>query len=107
VSHGRVQAALNELVSGTFVVRRPQDVGPADYELTEVGTGRLKLSEDFVESPGKTLAKIFGAMLIQLVRSPRPSPAAPYWVRPGIWGTVVWVLLVVVVVIAVVVPQVI
>lgn len=68
VSDGRVQAALNDLITGTFVALRPQDAGPADYELTESGAGRLKLSEDFVESPGKTLAKIFGAMLIQLVR---------------------------------------
>ena len=39
----RVQAALDELVKGAFVVRRPQDAGPVDYEITAAGSGRLEL----------------------------------------------------------------
>lgn len=35
-----VQSALDELISTAYVVRRPQDVGPADYELTPVGAER-------------------------------------------------------------------
>jgi len=75
-SDKRVQAALNDLISGTFVARRPQDAGPPDYELTKAGTGRLQLMEDLVESPGRTMAKVFGAMVVQVVRPPQP-PGTP------------------------------
>jgi hypothetical protein len=51
----RVQAALDELVKGTYVVRRPQDAGPADYEITAAGSGRLELVENLVESPLKVM----------------------------------------------------
>jgi hypothetical protein len=37
----QVQAALDELVGTAHVVRRPQDIGPADYELTPVGVEHL------------------------------------------------------------------
>ncbi|MET9275354.1 DUF1707 domain-containing protein [Kribbella sp. NPDC003557] len=76
VSERRVQASLNDLITGTFVARRPQDAGPADYELTKAGTGRLQLMEDLVESPLKTMAKVFGAMVVQVVRPLQP-PGTP------------------------------
>jgi hypothetical protein len=72
----QVQAALDELIRGTFVVRRPQDRGPADYELTKAGAGRLEFMEDFAESPMKTMAKVFGAMAVQVVRPLQP-PETP------------------------------
>jgi hypothetical protein len=75
-SDGRVQAALNDLITGTFVAKRPQDSGPPDYELTKAGAGRLKLMEDLVESPLKTMAKVFGSMAVQVVRPPQP-PGTP------------------------------
>jgi hypothetical protein len=68
----QVQAALNELVRGTFVARRPQDAGPADYELTKAGVGRLQLMDDFAKSPLKTMAKVFGAIAVQVVRPLQP-----------------------------------
>ncbi|MGW6280841.1 hypothetical protein [Kribbella sp. NPDC055071] len=58
---GRVQVALDELVQGTYVVRRPQDAGPADYEITAAGCGRLDLIDDFTESPLKVMGKLFAA----------------------------------------------
>jgi DNA-binding HxlR family transcriptional regulator len=76
VSDKRVQAALNDLIRGTFVAKRPQDGGPADYELTKAGTGRLDLLEDLVESPLKTMGKVFGAMVVQVVRPLQP-PGTP------------------------------
>ncbi|WP_432883624.1 DUF1707 SHOCT-like domain-containing protein [Kribbella sp. CA-245084] len=37
----QVQAVLDELVGTSHVIRRPQDIGPADYELTPAGVERL------------------------------------------------------------------
>jgi DNA-binding HxlR family transcriptional regulator len=48
----RVQAALDTLVREAFVVRRPQDDGPEDYELTEAGTGRLGVFLDLTNRSG-------------------------------------------------------
>ncbi|MER7250863.1 DUF1707 domain-containing protein [Kribbella sp. NPDC000426] len=37
----QVQAVLDELIGTSHIVRRPQDIGPADYELTPLGVERL------------------------------------------------------------------
>ncbi|WP_432883625.1 DUF1707 domain-containing protein [Kribbella sp. CA-245084] len=73
----RVQAALDELVRGTFVVRRPQDAGPADYEITAAGSGRLELVEDLVESPLKGMGRLFAATLVDTIRPRQTTPADP------------------------------
>ena len=73
----RVQAALDELVKGTFVVRRPQDAGPADYEITAAGSGRLELVEDLVDSPLKMMGKVFVATVRDTIRPRQVQPADP------------------------------
>lgn len=60
----RVQAALDELVRRTHVVRRPQDGLPEDYELTPAGSGQL--TADPEELPFKVMGKLFGASVSEL-----------------------------------------
>ncbi|WP_350280415.1 hypothetical protein [Kribbella sp. HUAS MG21] len=101
VSEERVQAALKDLVTGTFVARRPQDDGPADYELTEAGAGRLDLMEELQRSPLKVMAKVFGALVVQVVRPEKAPTPLPGTQAPN-WGTLLFILLPVVAVIAVI-----
>ncbi|MGW7679128.1 DUF1707 domain-containing protein [Kribbella sp. NPDC054772] len=74
-----VQATLDELVSGTFVVRRPQDGLPAEYELTPAGVVRLKTVQELFSSPFAALGKTIGGAIIEAKRRPageRPRPRA-------------------------------
>ncbi|HZX05335.1 hypothetical protein, partial [Kribbella sp.] len=50
-SERTVQAALDELVGDTYVVRRPQQGMPAEYELSAAGSMRLKVVAELAESP--------------------------------------------------------
>lgn len=72
-SDQRVQAALNELVAETYVARRPQDGGPADYELTAAGSGRLDMLEDLKRAPFKTIGRVLAAGIVDLKDLPPPS----------------------------------
>lgn len=47
----QVQAVLDELLGTAHVVRRPQDIGPADYELTPAGVERLAQVGRLTASP--------------------------------------------------------
>jgi hypothetical protein len=47
-----VQAVLDELIGMSHIVRRPQDIGPADYELTPAGVERLAQIGKLTASPG-------------------------------------------------------
>ncbi|WP_166678228.1 DUF1707 SHOCT-like domain-containing protein [Kribbella kalugense] len=47
----QVQAVLDELIGTAHVVRRPQDIGPADYELTPAGVERLAQVGRLTASP--------------------------------------------------------
>lgn len=57
----QVQAALDELIRRTYVVRRPQDGLPDDYELTPAGQ-----AADPEELPFKLLGKFLGASMSDL-----------------------------------------
>ena len=48
----QVQAVLDELIGMSHIVRRPQDIGPADYELTPAGVERLAQIGKLTASPG-------------------------------------------------------
>lgn len=52
----QVQAMLDELIAGTFVVRRPRHRGPAAYELTVFGSGRLHLLDQLAAAGAKAQA---------------------------------------------------
>jgi hypothetical protein len=101
VSEKQVQTALKALVTGTFVARRPQDDGPADYELTSVGSGRLDVMEELQRSPLKVMAKVFAAVVVQVVR-PGKAPAPLPGTQAPNWGTLAFLLMPVVAVIAVI-----
>jgi hypothetical protein len=73
----RVQAALDVLVRETFVVRRPQDDAPDDYELTEAGTGRLGLFIDLDAAPLKTVGRLFAATVADTLHPRQPQPTNP------------------------------
>ncbi|WUJ73406.1 DUF1707 domain-containing protein [Kribbella soli] len=72
-----VQSALDDLVRGTYVVRRPQDAGPADYEITAAGSGRLEVVEELLDSPLKMMGKVFVATVRDTVRPRQVQPADP------------------------------
>ncbi|TCC43044.1 MarR family transcriptional regulator [Kribbella sindirgiensis] len=97
-SSQRVQVALDTLVREKFVVRRLQDDGPEDYELTEAGAGRLDVILDLTHEPLKTMGKVFAATVAETIR-PRYSPTAdPREVRRAGLGLIGWMLLPVLVV---------
>ncbi|MFD3406802.1 DUF1707 domain-containing protein [Kribbella sp. NPDC058693] len=77
VGDHRVQTALDDLVAGTYVVRRPQDAGPADYEITAAGSGRLQVVEELVESPLKMMGKLFAATVADTIHPRQTTPADP------------------------------
>lgn len=89
----RVQGALDTLVRETFVVRRPQDDSPEDYELTETGTGRLGVMLDLTNSPLKTMGKLFAATVAETIRPRQPQSADPREARRAGWGLIGWMLL--------------
>jgi hypothetical protein len=53
----QVQAVLDELIAETFVVRRPRHPGPAAYELTADGSGRLRLLDQIEAAVAKANAQ--------------------------------------------------
>ncbi|MER7250864.1 DUF1707 domain-containing protein [Kribbella sp. NPDC000426] len=73
----RVQVALDDLIQGTFVVRRPQDAGPADYEITAAGFGRLQVVDELLGSPLKMMGKLFVATVADTVRPQQTTPEDP------------------------------
>ncbi|TDO62645.1 hypothetical protein EV651_106267 [Kribbella sp. VKM Ac-2571] len=89
----RVQAALDTLVREAFVVRRPQDDSPEDYELTEAGTGRLGVFLDLTNSSLKTMGKLFAATVAETIRPRQPQSADPREARRAGWTLIGWMLL--------------
>src|SRR5690242_20196148 len=77
IGERRVQRALDDLIQGTYVVRRLQDAGPADYEITAAGTGRLQVVEDLLNSPLKMMGKVFVATVRDTIRPRQVQPADP------------------------------
>lgn len=73
----RVQAALDDLIAGTYVVRRPQDAGPAGYEITAAGSGRLQVVDELVESPLKMMGKLFTATVADTIHPRQTTPEDP------------------------------
>ncbi|WP_410786355.1 hypothetical protein [Kribbella sp. C-35] len=92
-SNQRVQATLATLVSEAFVVRRPQDGAPEDYELTQAGTDRLGVMLDLTNSPLKTMGKLFAATVAETIRPRQPQSADPGEARRAGWVLIGWMLL--------------
>ncbi|TCC40940.1 DUF1707 domain-containing protein [Kribbella speibonae] len=63
VGDDTLQTALNELVGGTYVVRRSQQGLPTEYELTANGAIRLKVVTELVQSPGAAIGKAITRMV--------------------------------------------
>lgn len=93
VDNQRVQAALDTLVREAFVVRRPQDDGPEDYELTETGTGRLGVMLDLTNQPLRTMGKLFAATVSETIRPRQPQSGDPREARRAGLGLIAWMLL--------------
>ncbi|TCC11325.1 MarR family transcriptional regulator [Kribbella soli] len=91
-SNQRVQASLDTLIREGFVVRRLQDDGPDDYELTEAGTGRLGVMLDLTNSPLRTMGKLFAATVAETIR-PRQPQSDPREARRAGWTLIGWMLL--------------
>jgi hypothetical protein len=69
----QVQAALDELIAGAFVVRRPRQLGPAAYELTALGSGRLHLLDQLDAAAARAEARKVAPAPVR----PRPAPRPP------------------------------
>ena len=91
-----VQSALDELVRGTYVERRPHQGMPAEYELTANGVARMKMVGEIIESPsaaiGKAVTGLLRGIAVEATRNQppekpqqpprfRPPPARPSTVR--------------------------
>jgi DNA-binding HxlR family transcriptional regulator len=83
-SHHEVQAVLDQLVSDTFVVRRPQDGLPADYELTPNGAARLKMVKELFNSPFTAMGKAVGAAVVETQRRRRYAVRRPAGWKPPV-----------------------
>ena len=81
-----VQSALDELVQGTYVKRRPQQGMPAEYELTVNGVARMKVVGEIIESPSAAIGKAIGGVLrgiaVEATRGQPPEKPQPPRFRP-------------------------
>lgn len=73
----QVQAVLDELIGTSHVVRRPQDIGPADYELTPLGVERLAQVGRITASPVPVAKRRPPLSRPKAARRPAQAPTRP------------------------------